>query len=331
MLSFGGPAITIRSRASNPATAVTPKLLAGVASKDLKGLDKSYFKVIRAVSEIESSGRLDVMNAYDAAVQSLGPFQQTIIASTASKPRTIGNGELPAFLSEVMSLPDSWLRDWFQMHGMRLPAWDENSMRDTQAKKYTAPILRETEAGQEPNNWQEVPQEREVAEQFRHWHWTYRLAMLARTHRGCQQTFWTACKRRVDDILSTPWGALPTGSTWPKTTCIGDVFRSETSVAMLLRVHVNAPGYVCSTNAGPFVKLAFTQSKIPANTALAALPEDKLVDGLLSAVAIPGAKKVRKGAPWLTNDLYALYSWKGWSDGGDSQDDLKLDRVFVRK
>jgi hypothetical protein len=100
---------------------------------------------------------------------------------------------------------------------------------------------------------------------------------------------------------------------------------------MLLRVHVNAPGYVCSTNAGPFVKLAFKESQVPANTALAALPEDKLVKGLLAAIAIRGTRNERKGAPWLTGDLNTLNDWKGWSDDGDGQDELKLDRVFIRK
>jgi hypothetical protein len=124
------------------------------------------------------------------------------------------------------------------------------------------------------------------------------------------------------------------GTTWPNTVLISDVFRSEKAVAMVLRRHVHRPGKIVSNNAaGRWLRSAIRRidpkaldwKKPPANWPRTS--ERVLIDALLAHAA------TEKGSESVLSGLRTIDRSRGLApdnplgEGGTGATAFQLDRT----
>jgi hypothetical protein len=213
------------------------------------------FRVIRAVAEIECNGSLDMLNAWDTAVLSAGPFHWTLAVFLGE---VVAEGELGAFLAYLKSEYEGAYKQVFgkDAFGVRPSGeWDGNgeALFDSAQRTYTTLLDQVSQSGVEtiPTGTGEVSFEDAEPEwlYFRNWHWYYRFAMASRVSEGFQQACWDFARLRLPAILWGDWPEAPSGSDWSNLNwtgdaTVGDVFTSEKAVAMLLRWHVYRPAHM---------------------------------------------------------------------------------------
>ncbi|WP_408052492.1 peptidoglycan-binding protein [Streptomyces sp. HO565] len=262
------------------APATTPPDLADlVAAADADPADGrlSTYKVIRAVAEVEAIGFFDVLNCYDSAFISGGLYHWTAgptdVPVLTFPPRTnpgappnvdptyvaapvddnwdVNRGELWALLALLKARYPQAFRRHFAAYGVDvLNAWNSAATWAAGTRTYISSASRESEGAP-------VAMPRKVREfnQFRGWHWAYRMAMAFRLEPEFRHAMWDLARQRVADVLSLSWPDLPgvpaadnyvlanigtgTGAHRP---LVGEVFTSERAVGMILRWHVNRPG-----------------------------------------------------------------------------------------
>jgi hypothetical protein len=101
---------------------------------------------------------------------------------------------------------------------------------------------------EQDGGFQTVPLDHRDMSYFKTWRWVYRFQMAARTDASFRRAMWDMARIRIRDVLATPWGAglqVGTGGAARPAT-IGDVFRSELNVAMVVRWHIRFPAHICS-------------------------------------------------------------------------------------
>jgi len=250
---------------------VLPEVFLGAPFSGLTAAQRSTFRVVRAVAEVECTGYFDVYNAYDSAIFSIGLCHWTIALTKAGK---ISDApELPALFAYMLGRGGtdaeeatavlgrygcSLDRQWPGGTSREAAGTDPHGPWYPSERKYVARVALDGEADGET-----ILQGNELArvQWFRHWHWCHRFAMAARTRPLFRRRMWDYARFRLRDLLATPWvPALmttdPGGGTRPAT--VGDLFTSERAAGLLLRWHVNAPGDLLPV--GPKSKLtaAFT-------------------------------------------------------------------------
>ncbi|MCM2393262.1 peptidoglycan-binding protein [Streptomyces albipurpureus] len=229
----------------------------------------STFKVIRAVSDVESIGYYDVLNSYDSAFLSGGLFHWTMgptavpgenypVVANAPTPTPapvdswgVRRGEMWAFLALLKFRHPATYQKHFGATGIN-PAqtWGADAIWDETGRVYVSSAQQDTETGS-------VAVPRTVLEynRFRGWHWYYRLCMAFRAEDAFRREMWGATRQRVADVLSVSWPQTaqvanadleditePDGTTRRPT--IGEVFTSERAIGLIVRWHVNRPAFI---------------------------------------------------------------------------------------
>lgn len=239
---------------------ILPEPFMGEAATDI---NRSTFRVVRAVSEVECNGFFDSLNAYDTGLISLGPAHWILgLKSEAA----IAAGELGGFLAYLKFKQAETFRYAFGRFGVELVAnWKERgkNLLNSSNRTYTNWIRLQTEDGFTALSkiWDE-------ANWFKSWHWFYRFVMAGRLRfaqngastnpilAGYRQAMWDMARIRLRDILSAEWpqidgqqltyigSANAAGGAGPRNARAGDIFSSELSVALLMRWHINVPSTV---------------------------------------------------------------------------------------
>jgi hypothetical protein len=216
----------------------------------------STFRVVRATADAECLGFFEGGNAYDDQVISFGLCHWTV------HPRN--ESELPAFLSYLRHRAPDGFAHGFGKFGLggetpwRLVAGSadgrELELRDAseaaKLRTYVTAITQQAEDGLGAV----APKGLEARRNLRYWHWYHRFAMAGRTIAAYRRAMWDLARIRLREILAVRWpafddpaGPFPYVGANPedgRPATLGETFRSEQTVAMLLRWHVKRPAHV---------------------------------------------------------------------------------------
>ncbi len=286
---------------------ITPASLTGRAIGSLTPDELSTFKVVRAFSETECEGYLDSINCWDDVILSTGPCHWPVGRArwSATQPGWEEGGELGGFLAYLKRfywnayrrLTDSAIRpqrDWN-------PA-DKRFFGVSQRRYHSRLEWRRPE---HDGGFQVVPLAHQDMAYFKSWRWMYRFLMAARTDAEYRRAMWDFARIRVRDVLATPWGpglhVGAGGAARPAT--IGDVFRSELTVAMVVRWHIRFPAHVVSGGrAGAVLRDVAAAAGIAAtDTATWGDAEEmRLTNAIMAAPNVP-------------NTMGTVRNWPTWS------------------
>ena len=304
------------------AVAVSPTTLIGKQWTALTDAEKSTYRVIRAVAQAECTGKYDAVNAYDDGWISAGLYHPT--AFTRVSTDQVTKAELGAFLAYVKSQAASTFGDLFENRGVSVKElWGDKTIYNSSQAKYEANI-----SFQGADNQFTAVTSASDADYLRNWPWFYRFEMAFRAVDKLRLLWWPYGRQRLADILSTPWPAPAPGG--GKGVTIGNVFRSEASVAALLRWHVLMPKHIVQGGqAGAMVQKIFAKSKIDPKLMLSkygSTEEQKLLDAIHGVAATAGS-------PELKDTLNRMRAGSrgqagGTSDPGATQPQLGIDPSF---
>jgi Putative peptidoglycan binding domain len=316
-LSWDGP------RSNPPAhtwsdAELLPENLLGVELSSLSASERSTYKVVRAVSEVECLGFFDSLNAYDNAFVSLGPCHWTLGIVGAH----VEEGELCGYLAYLRHADPVAFHKAFEFFGARVDeSWVDagmpngrNLFRDA-SRKYAGWVAFQREDG----SFARIPLAEADGNYFKTWHWFYRFAMAGRTVEGFRRRMWHMARVRVRDIRATPWGAgvtpVPDGHGGTRPTTIGDVYTSERAIAMILRWHIRFPASIVNQgHAGGPIRAAFARAAIAASagdpTAWTDAHETSLIQGIREEVAATGPSG-------FIDSMNAVSAWPRWAAGSN--------------
>lgn len=225
--------VKVYGPASNPAHSLTPFDPDHIVDKSWAAMTKpeqSTFRVMAALAQVEAGGILDGINAYDTSVFSAGPYHYTAFPAG-----TLGAAELAAFLAYFASRSQSQHDAIFRRMGVASrQAWGP-ALFNAGDRTYRAE-LGFVDAG----GGFTAPTTPSSRDWLRTWPSFYRIQAALRGSPGLQSTVWPFARQRFYDVLNTPWGAgAPPGAA-----TLGDVFKSEQTVAQLVRWHVFRPRHI---------------------------------------------------------------------------------------
>jgi peptidoglycan hydrolase-like protein with peptidoglycan-binding domain len=256
--------------------------------------DKSRYRVIRAVAQVECIGQFDSVNAYDVGRVSLGMYHWAL--------QKYGVGELAAFLAFYKGQdPAAYQRD-FGRYGIEPEKdWDSADWNGAGAHaqaKYAGRIklhglrdasgtvheeLRPLSDRTSPNG---VLIDDYLVDWLRSWRSLHRILMSLRLSVPLQRAQWPFALLRVETLLKRDWA--PAGNTTGPFVTVygserrarfGEVFTSEQAVACLLRWHVNRPGQVLnSQGATRAVQQAYEKVYGTGKVDLSAITESEATD-----------------------------------------------------
>lgn len=220
---------------STVAQSLTPfsaENVVGQAWSKLTPEQQSTFRVIKALAQVEAAV-FDGINAWDTSVLSAGPYHYTAFPAG-----DLGPSELGAFLAYFATRSAGELRDFFLDFGLGPRAAWSKSLFNKGDRTYRAEIGFVDAAGKltapslAGRDW------------LRTWHSFYRVQHALRNSPGLQGSVWPFARQRIRDVLATPFvdGAPPGAKS------LRDVFKSERTVALLMRWHVFRPRHI--TDAG---------------------------------------------------------------------------------
>ena len=241
--SIGG--LVVDGRYSPSSALITPDTLVGKPLGQLTVPQAATYRVIRAVAFFEVSARFDALNGWDSQLLSFGPFQFTLTAfDKDEKPQT---GELPAYFAMLIAgspAERQAYHDAFGVLGLASdPAWAGIQPGSSQRTLLAHLSMQGPNDGTMANEaaFTTWPAIKEAKEPVRQWHLARRFVVAGRRSPALQLAFWRFCRLRVRNLLATPWGAMDNFA-WPAGVTLGAVFRSELAAAVLVRLHVKAPG-----------------------------------------------------------------------------------------
>jgi hypothetical protein len=299
---------------------ILPERLIGLPLASLLTGQRSTFKAIRAVSEVECEGFFDGLNAWDNATVSFGPYHWTL---------RIGSdlGEIPAFLAYLRHMNAAAFQEAIGFFGIDIDGnWvsaagnaDGADLFSNSQRKYTRSAWIEFQ--QDDGSFAPVPRTKEDTDYFRTWHWFYRFVMANRTIEPFFRLEWDMARMRIRDFLAVEWPSalgvppvpVPEGGTRPAT--IGDVYTSEKAVALLLRWHVRFPAHICSmAQPGTQLRNAFGRANIPAAagdpSAWTDANEQSLINGIMQEVAA-------LGNAGFSSTMQSVRDWPRWAGGAN--------------
>lgn len=225
----------------------TPEALTGLSYADLgSAIRQVTFRIVHAVSNVECGTFLDSITAYDRAVMSIGTYHWTL--SRFKSDGTFERGELEALLAYLRKVDVSTFDVLIAGSGVEpFHEWYEPGTKATAAlansaeRKFENTLAWYTRPDpNKPPARVEVPRRDVELNFFRSWHWFYRFQIGTRVLSGLHRAFWDFSRFRIRDILALELpdslGIPP--NTNQKKVRLGDVFRSEAGVALLLQSHV---------------------------------------------------------------------------------------------
>ncbi|MGJ4963384.1 hypothetical protein [Bradyrhizobium sp. HKCCYLRH3061] len=196
---------------------------------DLSPEKQSTFRVVKALAQVEAGGIFDGINAWDTSVLSAGPYHYTAFPAA-----DLGPSEFGAFLAYAATRLSNEFNQFFLDFGVGSQKPWSAKLFNKSDRTYRAEVGFVDTAGAltTPSlvgrDW------------LRTWHSFYRVQHAFRNSPGLQGTVWPFARQRIRDVLSTPFvDGAPPGATTLK-----DVFKSERTVAMLLRWHVFRPTHI---------------------------------------------------------------------------------------
>jgi hypothetical protein len=276
-----------------PEAEMLPDHLVGTALPGLGADQRSTYKVVRSVSEVECIGFFDSVNAYDNAFVSQGPCHWTLGIVDGA----VSEGELCGYLSYLRHADPAAFARTIEFFGTRIDEdWLDGGIPNgrklfsASSRKYTGWVALQQEGG----GFARMPMTEADGDYFKTWHWFYRFLMAGRTVQGFRRRMWDMARIRVRDIRATPWGpgaaAVPDGHGGTRPPTIGDLYTSERAMAIILRWHIRFPAHIVNAGlAGARLRAAFARPAIPAPagdpTTWTDAIEAQLVQGLRDEVA----------------------------------------------
>ncbi len=331
---WSGATLKATQKGTDRHGAVTARALTGNPIESCGPAQRSTFKVVYAMSLLESVGYSDIHNCYDVAVLSFGLFHWTIVGRMPSTPDIVDGGELTAFFAYVGKKDPPLFDDLMGRWGL-FPAkeWGDTgkALFDSKARVYRAMPQRDAEdangtvkrvslPGAEPTSAPSA-----AVERVRTWAWVARLTLAMRLEVRLMPLMWQFARLRLRDIGTVP---LAKSGAW-KSRTIAECFSSELAMSVLLRAHVNGPGYVLDTTGGTArAVLPRILSEVGADPAV----DPALWGDVHAAIADLTLKVFGRASYKFTNPklsfsvpdtVYAhleqLASWRGRSSGDDAQ------------
>jgi hypothetical protein len=261
---WSGPRSVPPKHTWSPEGELLPEHLVGVPLNQLTPPQRSTYKVVRAVGDVECIGFFDCVNCYDNAFVSVGPCHWTLGIIAAGQ---VDEGELCAYLAYLRHADPGAFHEAIEFFGMRAAEdWVRNGVPDGDdlkvrgARKYVGWMAQQDES----SNFVRMPKDEAHGNYFKTWHWMYRFVMAGRTVEGYIRRMWHMARVRVRDIRDVPWANVEpaVASVGNRTPTIGDVFTSERATGILLRWHVRSPGSVVSRGApGDRIRGALTRAR----------------------------------------------------------------------
>lgn len=293
-----------------------PDTLLGKAWGTLNPAEKSTFRLLAALCSVEAGGVFDGINAWDTSVLSAGPYHYTAFPAG-----DLGASELGAFIAYFAFRSPSVYARLINNYGIgATEAW-RKSMFDKDDRVYRARLGFVDQSGHLV-----APIGREQCNWLRTWPAFYRLQWALRTSSELQTAFWPFARQRIHDLLATEWGA----TTPPYAKTIGDVFKSERSIALLLRWHVFKPHHVVNGgSAGVVPKQIVTIAEL--NEKSVKLWDDQDEQKLATAFAKAHVSTLKgKSALALQTSLAAVAGWSRpqWTEGDKQEPSLSVARGF---
>jgi hypothetical protein len=284
-----------------------PNHLIGKSWDELTPLQRSNFRVVAALAEVESNGVFDGINAYDSCVLSAGPFQFTAFPTTALGGTGLGAAEFGALLAFWATRGTSEYPVFRDSLGVAPGKPWSIGLFDTDHRTYANDIRFAASNGTfvAPTA---VPQR----DYIRTYYAFYRVQAALRFATSLKSSLWPYARQRVADVLSADWQTeAPPGATK-----VAHVFKSELSIALLVRWHIFRPGHVISggkaaTVPQQIVKTAKLEKK-PIDT-WDAKDELKLVDAFKK---VHVATLRGKSALSLKTTLGVVSNWAKWPEAG---------------
>ncbi len=317
---IGGPA----SQAINHSLVSAEILPDSLVGKPWSLLDKAEtatFRVVRAVADLECSGVFDSLNAYDNAVISVGPYHHILLLQSGRGRRArITGAELGAYLAYLQKTEPASYDGLLAANGAGFkPVVNGriNWQRDNAARVYNAMIKLQGADGAFAKPVSTLG----LSEHFRGWHWFYRFSCAARTDPGFRLGYWFMTRLRLWDILGAEWDGRSMEDDRIMQTrpmMVGDVFRSELAVAILLRYHVSAPGMIIRRGqAAPLLRWALRKAGLDGHTARprdwTTENESRLIahlrDGIENGYEVRPGVRVRALKNWTKGHAGDLIDW----------------------
>jgi RHS repeat-associated protein len=313
-----------------------PEHLVGVNLAGLSAAQRSTYKVIRAVSEVETLGYFDGLNGYDNAFVSVGPCHW--ILGRAAANGSVEEGELGGYLAYLRYSDADAFTKAIEFFGMRCHlGWADGGTPNgsllfrSGPRKYAGWVATQQEDG----SFSQLARSEVEGNYFKNWHWYYRFLMAGRTVEGYRRHMWHMARVRLRDMLSAPWPAsahvpsipLDSGGTRPAT--IGDVYVSERAVALLLRWHIRFPAHILSGGrAGGHLVAAYRRAAIPAAagdpTQWTNVQEASLLAGIMNE-----AQSVSNDINRFETTMNYVRDWPQWATG-DNPRHFQLDASIGR-
>lgn len=252
-----GPAIDERHAWTKPGE--RGEILPGELFDSLDSeVQRSTFRIIRAVTDVECRGVFEGINAYDDAVISVGFYHWTIKPADA--------GELPPFLAYLQQRDPVTFEKWFGAFGLRSERhWPKTAGSSSgramlQTSTGGANFTYAAQAALDGEDEPAVPVKGMDERRFlRNLHWVFRFAMAERDVSpgsatpdvyGFRRAQWDMARIRLQSLLTLKWplgtaaDPFPFVGTAATPATLGQTFRSERTLALILRWHVKRPGHV---------------------------------------------------------------------------------------
>jgi hypothetical protein len=246
----GGPEVRDANHSWNETEFVTEDIFGGLALSALTPGQQSTFKIIRTIANAEANGGfLDRINGWDSEFISYGPYHWTLKV-----------GEFPSFLAFLKARAPAAFRKAVGFFGVdithndtiRTPVCRSNHdwngdgqcffMSGSQRKFAYGRFKIFRGTAQKTLD----PLDRNWGNYFRSWHFFYRFVMAARTIPEFRRLTYDFARMRVRHVMDIPinnFGFLDAAGNRVDPT-IGEIFRSEKSFAMVLRIHVFRPAWI---------------------------------------------------------------------------------------
>lgn len=249
-LSWNGPR-AVPPRHSRPEGEIVPECVIGRCAEQLDAAERSTFRVVRSVAEVECLGHFDSVNAYDNALVSVGPCHWTL--GIVGRNGTVSEGELCAFLAYLAHADAAAYQQTLGVFGVAIDrGWVNHRgvangelLFDRGQRKYAGWLTLHDERG----GFARLPERQEESDYFKTWHWFYRFVMAGRTIPGYRRGMWDMTRIRLRDLLDMPWDGAPRDGGAGNAGSgirLGEIFSSEKAIAMILRWHVRYPGHIAA-------------------------------------------------------------------------------------
>jgi hypothetical protein len=311
-LTYCGP----RSIPPNHTTAkseLTPEALLGRGLAALTPAQRSTYKVVRAVSEVECMGFFDSVNCYDNAFVSVGPCHWTLgIVDSAGN---VAEGELCGFLSYLEFADPEAFRKAFGFFGVKVDeAWVNAqgvpsgvALFNAGARKYAGWVSLQSE-----NGFARLAEAETEGNLFKTWHWFYRFVMAGRTVEGYRRRMWDMARMRIRDLASLP------SSDTAGAPRLGDLFTSERAMAIILRWHVRFPAQIANRGRlGPRLQAAIDDAAAARGDLNWAAPTGAWTDAHEAALLEQLRAGAKESGGGLPETISNVDRWPDWVSGAN--------------